>query len=165
MTSRAAIVVAALLVVTRATAGPVAVGSTLAGFTAEDQHGAPATVDASVRLLVVSRDMDGGDVVKQALAGTSQTFLDERRVVYVADISGMPAMISKLFALPKMRERPYRVLLDRDGSLTRDLPREKGRATVVYIDALRVTRIDEVGSADELRSTLDQLPVARGAGT
>src|SRR5262245_222686 len=142
-----------------ARAEPLAVGATLPPLAAEDQHGAPVKVDDGVRLLLVSHDMDAGDVVKAALASANQEFLDRRHAVYVADIAGMPAMISKLFALPKMRQRPYRVLLDRDGSLTRDLPREKGHVAVVTLDQLRITRIEQVGSADALRATLERAPV------
>jgi hypothetical protein len=140
-------------------AEPLAVGATLPPLVGEDQHGAPAKVDDSVRLLLVSHDMDGGDVVKAALATANQEFLDRHHAVYVADIAGMPAMISKLFALPKMRQRPYRIVLDRDGSSTRDLPREKGHVTVVALDRLRITRIEQVASADALRATLDQAPL------
>jgi hypothetical protein len=35
--------------------------------------------------------------------------------VFVADIQRMPALISKLFAIPAMRDYNYRVLLDREG--------------------------------------------------
>ena len=39
--------------------------------------------------------MDGGNVVKTAFADTPQSVLDERHVAYVADISGMPALVSR----------------------------------------------------------------------
>jgi hypothetical protein len=147
-----------MLVAGSAAAEPIGAGSTLAPFTAEDQHGARVEVDERVRLLVFSRDMDGGDVVKQALADTSQASLDGRHAVYVADISRMPAVISTLIAVPRMRQRPYRVLLDRDGSSTRDLPYEKGRPTVLVLDALRVVRVEHPGSADALRAALAGAP-------
>jgi len=151
--------VTGLVLVAGGAAGePIGAGSTLAPFAAEDQHGARVEVDERVRLLVFSRDMDGGDVVKQALADTGQAFLDDRHAVYVADISRMPAVISTLIAVPRMRRRPYRVLLDRDGASTRDLPYEKGRPTVLVLEALRVLRVEHPGSADALRAALASDP-------
>jgi hypothetical protein len=142
------------LVAAVAWAGPYAVGETVRRFTALDQHGRQADVDERVRIVVVSRDMDAGSVVKQALADADQRWLDERRAVYVADVSGMPALVSRIIALPRMRRRAYRVLLDREGSLARDFPHLAGQATVVFLDALRVTRVAHAASPEELRALL-----------
>jgi hypothetical protein len=104
--------------------------------------------------------MDGGGQVKEAFATVDQAWLDARGVAYVADISGMPALVSRLMAVPRMRSRPYRVLLDRDGTRTRDLPREKGRATVLWLDDLTVRAMDHPQTAAALRASLEQ-PGAR----
>ena len=48
------------------------------------------------------------------------------RLVYVADISGMPALVTRMFALPKMRELPFPIALVReDAHLAQvaDIPR------------------------------------------
>ena len=147
-----------VLVAGAGAAGFVGAGDMLRPFAIEDQHGARGEVDGRVRVLVFTRDMDGGEVVKQALADTSQAFLDRRHVVYVADISRMPGVISTLVAVPRMRRRPYRVLLDRDGASTRDLPYETGRPTVLVLEALRVARVEHPGSADALRAALAGAP-------
>ncbi len=107
----------------------------------EDQHGRAGGVGDGVRVVVVSRDMEAGDVVKKALAGRDQAFLDANGAVYVANISGMPALITRLFALPRMRERPYRMLLDRDGNATKDIPAVAGRPTVLRLEAGRIIRV------------------------
>jgi hypothetical protein len=147
-----------VLATTLATAAPVDVGTALAGFTLDDQHGVPGTVDARTRIVLFTREMKGGDVAKAALAGADQSFLDARGLVYVADVSRMPAVVLRLFALPRMRERPYRMLLDRDGTQTRDLPATEGRATVLFLTELRVTRVADYGSAAELRAALESAP-------
>ncbi len=123
-------------------------------FSLDDQHGHSARVDERVRLLVVSRDMQGGNVVKAALSDADQAFLEARDAVYVADVSRMPAMITRLFALPRMRQRPYRILLDRDGSVTHDVPCDAGEATVIRLDRLRVTEIVPARSAEALRQAI-----------
>jgi hypothetical protein len=131
-----------LLLGTVVQAAPLAVGDPVPPLALEDQHGRAGSAGAA-RVVVVSRDMEGGDVVKNALAGRDQAFLDQHGVVYVANVSGMPAMITRLLALPRMRERPYRMLLDRDGSATRDVPSVPGRPTVLTVDGGRIVRIEQ----------------------
>ncbi len=50
-----------------ATADAYGVGSRIPPLSAEDQHGTPHRIDASVRIVLFSRDMLGGDVLKSAL--------------------------------------------------------------------------------------------------
>ncbi len=152
-----AAVLLALLAVT-ASAEPYAVGTSLRAFSLEDQYGIRGEVDTRVRLLLLTRDMDGGDLVKRALADVDQKFLDERRAVYIADIARMPALVSKLVAVPRMRKRPYRVVLDRDGSATRDLPYAAGKATAIFLDDLRITRIAYLATAEEVRAAVTEMP-------
>ena len=40
-----------------------------------------------------------------------ENILEKNSAVYVADISGMPSLISKFIALPKMKKYPFSVLL------------------------------------------------------
>ena len=132
-----------LLLAAAAHGAPLAVGDPMPPLTLEDQHGRAGSVGDGVRVVVVSRDMEAGDVVKKAFAGRDQAFLDTNGAVYVANISGMPALITRLFALPRMRERPYRMLLDRDGSATKDIPAVPGRPTVLTLESGRIVRMSQ----------------------
>ena len=99
--------------------------------------------------------MDGGGVVKQGLAAADQAFLEAHDAAYVADVSGMPSLALRLFALPSLRKRPYRILLDRDGAATRTLPHGAGAVTVLRLDRLRVTGVSHPAHADDLRAALE----------
>ncbi|MCM8912814.1 FAD/FMN-containing dehydrogenase, partial [Pseudomonas inefficax] len=90
-------------------------GDRLAPWTLLDQHDQACSLDAGTQILLVARDMDGAKLVKAALADQPEGYLEARNAVFVADIQRMPALISKLFAIPAMRDYNYRVLLDRDG--------------------------------------------------
>jgi len=137
-----------------AAAEPLAVGGPAPAISLEDQHEVRGGTGPEVRIIVLSRDMAAGDVVKEGLAGMDQAALDLRGAIYVADISGMPSMIASMFAIPKMRDRSYRVFLDRDGAATRDFPYTEGRPTVVFVESGKVTRVVEPASGDELRTAL-----------
>lgn len=133
---------------------PLAVGSRMPEITLADQHDAAGTIGPSVRLVVFTRDMDAGDIVKEALAEQGAALLESARAVYVADIARMPAIISKLFAVPAMRKRAYRMLLDRDGTATAAFPAVDKKVTLMQLRALTVEHVDYVDSVAALRAAL-----------
>ena len=90
------------------------VGERLAPWTLLDQHDQACSLSEETRILLVARSMDGARLVESALKTRPQGYLEARRAVFVADISRMPSLIARLFAVPAMRDYPYRVLLDRD---------------------------------------------------
>ena len=155
------LLLALLLAGPAAAQGPTVVPDRLEAFALEDQHGAPGRVDGSVRVLLLSRDMDGGSVVREALESKGENaaaYLSERGAVYVADVSRMPGFVRTLFALPAMRRRPYPMLLDTTGDVTRPLPSEEGRATLLWLEALRPLRIEFVDSPEALLEKLGPAP-------
>jgi hypothetical protein len=116
-----------------------------------DQHGAPRAIDESVRVVVFTRDMTAGDMVKRAIekAGNADPFTTNG-AVYVVDLAGMPSVIRGLFAMPAMRRRPYPVLVDEEGAKTADFPSAEGRPTVLVLDKLKVVSATNPNSVDEL---------------
>ncbi|MEX2208285.1 MAG: hypothetical protein WEF50_18845 [Myxococcota bacterium] len=137
-----------------ALAEPYAVGSTLPKIELPDQHGEARTIDDSVRALVFSRDMKAGDVVKAAVEQAGPDLFDRNSAVYVVDVKGMPAIIRTLFAMPAMRRRPYKLLVDDEGVKTADIPGGATYPTVLVLDKLRVTAISYPTTAEELVAAL-----------
>ena len=134
---------------------PVLAGSRLPAVSLEDQHGVSHTLDDELEVVLFSRDMEGGAVIRELLLAEGPELLERRHAVYVTDISGMPSLIANTMAIPKMRrERPYPTLLDRDGSLTAGFPSREGSATVLRVEALRVRDVLYVTTIGELRSAL-----------
>jgi hypothetical protein len=142
---------------------PYAVGSVLPALSLEDQHGESRTLDASVRVVLFSRDMDGGGVVKQALADDGPDFLERNRAVYVTDVSAMPGLVLRLMARPAMRRRPYPMLLDEQGDATADFPSQKGKATLVFLERSKVVRVAYASTPDALRGTVQPAEPGEGA--
>lgn len=141
-----------------AVAEPYVVGSTLPELVLPDQHGETRRVDASVRAVLFSRDMAGGKLIQELLAEGGAALLEQHGAVYVSDVSRMPGFVRRFIAKPRMRKRPYPMLLDEDGGATADFPSQEGRATLLRLDALRVTEVVESGSTEELRQALDSGP-------
>ncbi len=146
-------------------AEPYAVGDRIDPFTLEDQYGASHTVDDTASVILFSRDMGGGDFLKRALADAPEGFLAEHGAVYVADISGMPSIIARLFAVPSMRRRGYPMLLDRDGATTARLPDVPGKATLLFLEEGALVRVLHADSPDAVRRAVGLAPGGSDAGS
>jgi hypothetical protein len=151
---RTVAIAALLLLATTARAEPLRPGGTLARRELPDQHGEARAIDESVRFVVFSRDMSAGDVVKATVEKAGADVFERSGAVYVVDVKGMPALIRRMFAMPGLRRRPYRVLVDADGSKTSDFPGGAGSPTVLVLDRLKVVRIALPTSAQELLDVL-----------
>jgi hypothetical protein len=92
-------------------------GEHLAPWTLNDQFERPYTLDDNLRILLVARSMGGAKLLGAALDGQPKGYLEARQALFVADISRMPGLIGKLFAIPAMRDYSYRVLLDREAQV------------------------------------------------
>jgi len=142
--------------------GALKVGDRLEPFTLEDQHGENHQLGSQVRAVLFSRDRDGGEVMSDAMEGHDGEFLAARGIVYVNDISAMPGMVTRLFALPKMRRRPYPILLDRDGDLTARFPDRSQAATLIRLDHSTLTSVDSITEAAELKVLLEAISPESG---
>jgi len=166
---RGAIALAALAVgaslAAAADSGPIGIGDTLEVIRLKDQHGQTHEIDSSIQTVIFTRDMDAGDVVREALSESEVdgAVFTRANALYVSDISAMPAMVARLIAVPRMRKRPYPMLLDRDGEVTRLFPSEAGAATILTLDSLRVVAVGYADSSAEVRQALSVSEVENAA--
>jgi hypothetical protein len=130
-------------------------GERLAPWTLLDQFDVPYTLNDETRILLVARDMDGAKRVNAALQGKPRGYLDERRAVFLADVSRMPGVIATLFALPKMRDYNYRILLDRDARIAPRYPAGEGEVLWLQLDGLQIVAQQVFTRADDLRQALE----------
>jgi hypothetical protein len=72
--------------------------------------------------------------------------------VAITDISGMPAMIRRMMALPAMKKRSYRIWLDATGKLVAGWPREPGKVTVMELDDFSITGTTFAGDEPTLEA-------------
>lgn len=100
-----------------ATVQALETGERLAPWTLNDQFDQPYTLDEQLHVLLVARSMEGAKLLGAALEGRPKGYLEARQALFVADISRMPSLIGKLFAIPAMRDYSYRVLLDREAQV------------------------------------------------
>lgn len=130
-------------------------GERLAPWTLLDQHDVPYTLSEQTRVLLVARDMDGAKLVNAALEGKPKGYLEQRQAIFLADVSRMPRIIATLFALPKMRDYNYRILLDRDARIAPRYPAGEGEVLLLQLDGLQVVSQQALTNTDDLRQALE----------
>lgn len=101
-------------------------GERVMAWTLLDQFEQPYTLNDDARIVLVAKNMDGAKLLDTALQGKPRGYLEQRQAVFLAEISRMPKPIASLFALPKMRDYHYRILLDREARVTSRYPVEEG---------------------------------------
>ncbi|QBF27304.1 FAD/FMN-containing dehydrogenase [Pseudomonas tructae] len=138
-------------------AGAAEVGERLAPFTLLDQHDQAYSLNEQTRVLLVARNMDGAKLVSAAVGEQPKGYLEARDAVFVADIQRMPALISKLFAIPAMRDYSYRVVLDRDGKVVARYPGAEDKVLWIELEQGKVMAQKEYASAEELAGALNAL--------
>lgn len=151
---RATTLLLALLLTNAAAAAPYSVGDTMDPLSLEDQHDEKRSLDGSVQVVLFSRDMEGGDLLEDALAETPKGFLAGKHALYVADIHGMPSFVARMFAIPSMRKRPYSMLLDREGEVTTRFPSEESKATLLFLNDMKIERVLYAASPNQIREAL-----------
>lgn len=117
------------------------IGDPVPTFKAKDQHGTEFELRKGVQKMFVSFDMSTGKEANAYFASKGAELLKGGRAVYVSNIHGMPA-IGRVFALPKMRKYPHRIILADAENLLARYPQQKDRITILALDPeLKITQI------------------------
>jgi len=92
-------------------------GDAIHPFTLTDQFDKVHQVNSKdYNLLIVAFEKDVAVMFNDFLTKHKALFLSEHKALFISDIHEMPTFITKMFALPKMRDYPYPVLLIYDES-------------------------------------------------
>jgi hypothetical protein len=136
-------------------AAPLAVDSEIANLQIKDQHEALKTIDSSVKTILFASDKKTSDMLRDYLLPLSEkeNVLEKNAAVYVADISGMPSLISKFIALPKMKKYPFSILL-LDDTNKDNFTKEDGKIIVYSLEAGKVTKIEKISTNEELANII-----------
>lgn len=100
----------------------------------QDQHEVDYEMPKDVKHVAVAFTMSVGKSANQALAEKGAGFLPESKAVFIANIHCMPA-VGRLFAMPKMRKYPHRIMLADAEGLLDDFPQKEDMVTVFDLDS------------------------------
>lgn len=120
----------------------------------EDQHGNSLQLTAQTQYVIFTSDKDSGEQVKQLFNELNLTDLASENILYVADVSAMPSLITKMFALPKMRDYAFNMAVVMDEEKVADWPRQENKITAIKIDNFAVTNVDYLATSAEIKTWL-----------
>ena len=136
----------------------VQVGKSFPAYTLPDPHGVTNTLSRETRAVILSCEKHVSGDITAWLKGKEAGFLEAHRAEYVSDITPMPSIITTLFALPKMRKYPFRMLLADDPAFAQIYPRQADRITLFILDENQVVQdLLYVAKASELDARLAAL--------
>ncbi len=114
-------------------AEPYKPGDLFAPFTTKDQHDQPYRFAPGVRTVIVSFAMGSGKDANTYFEKQPASFLADQKAVFIANIYGMPG-VGRMFAMPKMKKYPHRILLADEENFLDRYPSQKDRLTVFTLD-------------------------------
>jgi hypothetical protein len=135
--------------------GPIA---SLQQFAYEDPFEKKATIADHTRLVLVSFEKQSGDIAADFFNARAADLLARNSAVYIADIHKMPAIVTYLFARPKMKKYTFPLHLYTKGeAFEKSVPHKEGKLTVIRFDAeQKVASVRFVGSGKELEALFAQ---------
>ena len=129
------------------------INSQINSFSLPDQFDKIHTVDDRIKTIIVSFEKDTGKDVNTFLALKNPDFLRHNQAIFIANISQMPSIITKMFALPKMRDYKHNILLIYDENDKRFLQKE-GKSTIYKLENGVIKNISYSSSNEELEEAL-----------
>lgn len=137
-----------------AIASSLTIGNTLPTLTIKDQFEKEHIVDANTKTIIFSATKSEGVTIKEFLLSKDKDYLTTTKAAYVADITGMPSLITKFVALPKMKDYPFSVLLVDDANKGL-FPVKEDMISVISLDNGKITDVKYVKTAEELGKILN----------
>lgn len=150
-----AVALAALGLPSLAVAAPLAVGDTLPQLQFDNQHGkAEAFPGTDTRVVLFSIEKAPSDEINAYLSDIGVEAMRKQGIVFLADISGMPGFVTQSFALPKMRKRPYSILLASKADQAAFMPHQKDAVTVLTVHQGKITHMAFVQNAAGIKAAV-----------
>lgn len=118
----------------------------------EDAFEKKVQISDNAKMIVVSFEKDTGTLIADFLKTKDSTFLADHRALYVADIHKMPAMVTYMFARPKMQKYNFSVVLyNEDDKLDLMIENKEEHLSILYVDENRnIIETKFVKSKEEL---------------
>lgn len=152
------LLLAVAMPVTAQTAGAtaVAVGQTLPSLSLKDQHDKPWQITPSTRLVMFAAGRKASNLAQAVLQALPNDQLTRKNAAYLADMSKMPGIITRTFALPTLREFPYVMGVSLDEATLAAWPRQPDAVTLIELNQSVVKSIRFVTTEADLRAALER---------
>jgi len=133
-------------------ANGVIIGEKLKDFTIKNQFDKPISLTKDTKKIIFVCTKPAGHLVRNYLKEQDKDFLEKRDILFIADVSAMPSIIYKMFALPDFKKSPYSVLLLTDEEKAKRFKNKahKDEVMIIYLDNKKVTKVKFISTRKDL---------------
>lgn len=125
------------------------VGDTITPFSLPDQFDVAHQVNSKdYKTIIVAFEKDTAVLMNEYLKTQATTFLIKKQALFISDIHTMPSFITKFFALPKMKEYPYSLLLIYDEKEI--FPKKENALTIIFTKDNHIEKIKYIENPNEI---------------
>lgn len=134
-------------------ANTLTVGSNIPTLTIKDQFEKDNIVNENIKTIIFAATKTENTTIKEFLQSKDKELLATNKAVYIADITGMPSLITKFVAMPKMKNYSFSILLIDEANKTL-FPIKEDMISIISLENGKVTDIKYIKTAAELAEIL-----------
>ena len=135
-------------------ANALSIGDATPTFEIKDQFEKMHKISADTKTILVAESRGTSVIVREYLLSKDTNFLETNKTQYIADISGMPSLISKFIALPKMKKYPFSILLV-DEEQSKSFDTQDDKITVYTVTDGKVSDVKYIETTEELKAIFE----------
>ena len=135
----------------------IKVGEELAPYTFKDQFDVEHSLTNKVKKVIFVFTKPTGHLMRVFLGQKEIDYLDKRDIDFIADVSGMPSVIYKMFALPDLKNSKYPILIikEKENALRFRNEEQKNAVMIISLKNKIVQNVKFVTNEKDLASELD----------
>ncbi|PNV83110.1 MAG: hypothetical protein C0627_06075 [Sulfurimonas sp.] len=119
-------------------------------------HGEEIKISKDVKLIIATFEKDSGALANSYFDEQEPTYLQRHHAVFIADINKMPTIITKMFALPKLRKYKHPIFINYDEKFEEAATSKEGKITILYIEEEKIKEISYVSTQQELKEAIEK---------
>jgi hypothetical protein len=135
----------------------IEIGKKLEEYNLTDQFNKQHHLTNSTKKVIFVFTKPTGHLVKSYLLTKDKNYLSDRKIDFIADVSGMPSIIFSMFALPDFKKSNYTVLLIKDkkkSKIFRD-DKHKEEVMIITLDNKIVKDVKFISAKKDLIKAID----------
>ena len=139
-------------------AGELVVGSSLDAlneFKFETPQGQEVKIPKKSKLVIVAFEKDAAALVNEFLATKEPSYLTKNSSTFIADVHEMPAIIAKMFALPKLKKYKHPIYLYDGENFHTVVSSKKAKVTLLEVDNGVIKSISYISTRQELQLAIE----------
>ncbi len=123
----------------------------LESFKYETPNAHELKVPQDTKTVLITFKKDVSEFVNEYLSTKESNFLEKNKAVYIADINKMPYIITKLFALPALRDFKHTIYLHYEEEFQTKVPKKDEQVTVLKFENQKLKSISYISTKKQLK--------------